>query len=132
VALATTHLDRLESGLERALLSACGTLIASRSSYADAETFYKHFGDLRMKEREFADMELTGLAVKTWSGQTFWDHLTRYPHQQFPQWHKANSIIARSLDRYGTPRAKVERRIARWMRGLVEQPPSPARAPRKR
>jgi hypothetical protein len=130
VAVATTHLDRLEASLERTLMNACGTLIASRSSYADAETFYKHFGDLRMKEREFADMELNSLAVKTWSGQTYWDTFTRYPHEQFPTFGKAPSIIARSLDRYGTPRAKVERRIASWMRGLAEKAPSPAPARR--
>ena len=132
VALATTHLDRLEQSLERALLSACGTLIASRSSYADAETFFKHFGDLRMKEREFVDMGLNSLAVKTWSGQTYWDKFRRYPHQQFPKFGKACSIIARSLDRYGTPRAKVERRIAAWMRGLSAKPHSPPPARGKR
>jgi len=132
VALATSHLDRLEERLERALLSACGTLIASRSSYADAETFYKHFGDLRMKEREFVDMTLNSLAVKTWSGQTFWDTFKRYPHQQFPKFGKTSSIIARSLDRYGTPRGKVERRIARWMRGLSQKPQSPPLVRRKR
>jgi hypothetical protein len=132
VALATTHLDRLEESLERALMNACGTLSASRRSYADAETFYKHFGDLRMKEREFADMGLNSLAVKTWSGQTYWDHFTRYPHDQFVQYGKARSIIARSLDRYGTPRAKVERRIARWMRGLAIAPTSPTPPRRKR
>jgi hypothetical protein len=132
VALATTHLDRLEESLERTLMNACGTLIASRSSYADAETFYKHFGDLRMKEREFADMGLNSLAVKTWAGQTYWDNFTRYPHQQFSRFDKARSILARSLDRYGTPREKVERRIARWMRGLAEPPQPPASARRKR
>ena len=70
VALATTHLDRLETSLERTLLSACGTMLASRSSYADAETFYKHFGELRMKEREFVGMAWNDLAVKPWAGRT--------------------------------------------------------------
>jgi hypothetical protein len=131
VALATTHLDRLEDRVERALLSACGTILASRSSYADAQTLYKHFGDLRMKEREFVDMRWNKLAVKSWAGSAYWDSFTRFPHEQFPQYGKAQSIIARSLDRYGTPRAKVERRIAHWTRGLAEKPPSPAPA-RKR
>ena len=132
VALATTHLDRLEQSLERALMSACGSLIASRSSYSDAETFYKHFGDLRMKEREFTGMTLNSLAVKTWSGQTYWDTFERYPHKQFPRFNTSGSIIARSLNRYGTPRGKVERRIAHWMRGLADKPQSPAPARRKR
>jgi hypothetical protein len=131
VALATTHLDRLEKEVERALLSACGTVIASRSSYADAKTFHNHLGDLRMKEREFVDMRWNKLAVKSWAGSAYWDSFTRFPHDQFPQYGKAASIISRSLDRYGTPRAKVERRIAAWTRGLAAQAPSPAPA-RKR
>jgi hypothetical protein len=132
IALATTHLDRLEESEERALMSACGTLIASRSSYADAKKFYNHFGDLRMKEREFVDMEWNKLAVKSWAGRADWDTFTRYPHHQFPQFGKAHSIIARSLNRYGTPRAKVERRIASWMRELSEKPQSPPPARRTR
>jgi hypothetical protein len=132
VALATTHLDRLEKDVERALLSACGTVIASRSSYADAKTFFNHFGDLRMKEREFVDMSWNRLAVKAWAGRAYWDTMTLFPHEQFAQFGKAHSIIARSLDQYGTPRAKVERKIAAWMRGLSQKPQSPPPARAKR
>jgi hypothetical protein len=121
VALATTHLDRLDADLERTLMNACGTLIASRSSYADAETFYKHFGDLRMKEREFADLGWNELAIKPWAGRAHWDSFEIFPHQQFAQFTKAPSIIARSLDRYGTPRAKVERRLSAWRRHLADE-----------
>jgi hypothetical protein len=131
VALATTHLDRLETSLERTLLSACGTMLASRSSYADAETFYKHFGELRMKEREFVGMGWNELAVKPWAGRPYWSKLTRFPHEQFSQWGKAGSIIARSIDRYGTPRSKVERAMSAWSRQwLSGERPSPARMPR--
>ena len=132
VAIATTHLDRIEEHVERALLSACGTLIVSRSSYADAKKFYNHFGDLRMKEREFVDMKWNDLAVKPWAGRSHWSTFTHFPHEQFAQFGKARSIIARSLDQYGTPRAKVERRIAGWMRRLSEKPESPPPARRKR
>jgi hypothetical protein len=85
-----------------------------------------------MKEREFTGMTLNSLAVKTWSGQTYWDTFKRYPHQQFPRFNKDRAIIARSLDQYGTPRGKVERRIARWMRGLADKPLSPPLVRRKR
>jgi hypothetical protein len=132
IALATTHLDRLDIDLERALLSACRNLLASRSSYKDAETFSKHFGDLRMKEREFADMGWNQLAVKPWAGRAQWDTFAVFPHQQFAQFGKAGAIIARSLDRYGTPRGKVERKLSAWRRHLAEAAPSPAPARRKR
>jgi len=132
VALATTHLDRLEPGLEAALLSACRTMLASRSSYVDAETFYKHFGDLRMKEREFAAMEWDELAVKPWVGRPFWSTMTHFPHKQFTQYGKARAIIARSLDRYGTPRAKVERKLSAWRRRLASEQRSPTPERRKR
>jgi hypothetical protein len=121
VALATTHLDRLDDDLERTLMNACGTMIASRSSYADAETFYKHFGDLRMKEREFADLEWNQLAIKPWAGRAHWNRFDTFPYHQFAQCNKAPSIIARSLDRYGEPRAKVERRLSAWRRHLAEE-----------
>jgi hypothetical protein len=121
VALATTHLDRLDDDLERTLMNACGTMIASRSSYADAETFYKHFGDLRMKEREFADLEWNQLAIKPWAGRAHWDRFDTFPYHQFAPCNKAPSIIARSLDRYGEPRAKVERRLSAWRRHLADE-----------
>jgi hypothetical protein len=126
VALATTHLDRLDQSLEWALLSACGTMLASRSSYADAKKFHAHFGDLRMKEREFVDMEWNKLAVKPWAGRAHWDTFAVFPHEQFAQYGKAGAIIARSLDRYGTPRAKVERKLSAWRRHLAEASASPA------
>jgi hypothetical protein len=132
VALATTHLDRLEQGLERALMSACGTMLASRSSYADAQTFYKHFGELTMKEREFASMGWNELAVKPWSGRPYWSTFDIFPHMQFARFGKTESIIARSLDRYGTPRAKVERAIRAWQRRwLAREHKSPAPSRKK-
>ena len=129
VGLATAYLDRLEPTLELALLSACGTMIASRSSYADAQTFFKHFGQLRMKEREFADLGWNDLAVKPWVGRPFWSTFTRFPQEQFAEYGKAPAIIARSLDRYGTPRAKVERKLSAWRRHLADA--SPSLAPRR-
>jgi hypothetical protein len=133
VVLATTHLDRLKEGLDRSLLSACRTLLASRSSYADAATFYKHFGELRMKEREFVGMEWNDLAVKPWAGRPHWSKFTVFPHQQFARFGYADGIMARSRDRYGTPRPRVERNLSRWRRRLLaEKPLSPTPARRKR
>jgi hypothetical protein len=114
VALAVSHLDRLDKGLERTLLSACDTILASRSSYADAQTFYKHFGSLGMKEREFASLEWNELAIKLAAGEPYWSRMQRFPHEQFASFGKAASIIRRSQDQYGTPRAKVERAIRAW------------------
>ena len=133
VALATTHLDRLEESLGAGAPQRLWyMLIASRSSYADAKTFYNHFGDLRMKEREFVGYGMEPLGGEA-LGRTahVGDTFTHFPHQQFAQFGKAHSIIARSLDRYGTPRAKVERRIAAWMRGLSAKPQSPPPARRQ-
>ena len=131
IALATTHLDRLEPGLERALMSACGTMLASRSSYADAQTFYKHFGEITMKEREFAAMGWNEFAVKASAGRPYWDTFKVFPYDQFTRYWKSESIIARSLDRYGTPRSKVERAIRAWYRrSLADEEPPPS--PRKR
>jgi hypothetical protein len=131
IALATTHLDRLAPSLAQTLLGACGTILASRSSYTDAQTFYKYFGEIRMKEREFAAMDWNELAVKPWTGRPYWSKFEVFPHAQFAQFWKADSIIARSLDRYGTPRSKVERAIRAWYRqSLPEDKRSPS--PRKR
>jgi hypothetical protein len=121
VALATTHMDRLDQGLERALMGTCGTILASRSSYADAERFHEHFGSLKMKEREFVDMAAGELAVKLPEGEPFWSEFEVRPDQQFMRFGRARSIVNRSLDRYGAPRAKVQREIKGWARKwLVE------------
>jgi hypothetical protein len=116
ISLATTHLDRLEHGLAQTLLGACGTILASRSSYTDAQTFYRYFGEITMKEREFAAMDWNELAVKPWTGRSYWSKFEVFPHAQFARFWKAESIIARSLNRYGTPRSKVERAIRTWYR----------------
>jgi hypothetical protein len=116
VALATTHMDRLDRSLERSLMGSCGAIMASRSSYADAERFHEHFGSLKMKEREFVDMAVGELAVKLPEGEPFWSELTLRPEEQFMRFGKTRSIINRSLDRYGSPRAKVERNIKSWAR----------------
>lgn len=132
MALATTHLDRLQNDLEHSLMSASGTILASRSSYADAEKFYKHFGELRMKEREFVDLDWNQLAVKPWEGRPYWSTFNLFPHDQFAKYGKAHAIIARSLNRYGTPRAKIERKISAWQRRwLTGQPQSPSPFKRK-
>lgn len=123
VALATSHLDRLEKGLERTLLAASGAVLASRSSYADAQTFYKHFGSLGMKEREFASLRWNELAVKLETGEPYWSELQRFPEEQFARFGKAGSIIRRSQDRYGTPRSRVERDIRAWHRQWTGEKP---------
>jgi hypothetical protein len=126
VALATTHLSRLESRLEQALMSACGAILASRSSYVDAEAMYKHFGELRMKEREFVSMGWNELAVKLPTGRPYWTTVDVFPHQQFAHYGKALSVISRSLDRFGTPRTKVERKIRAWQhRWMAAAPHAP-------
>ena len=114
VALATSHMDRLENGLERALMGSCGTIMASRSSYADAERFHEHFGSIKMKEREFVDLGAGQLAVKLPEGEPYWSELALRPEEQFVRYGKSRAIIARSLDRFGAPRAKVERKIKAW------------------
>jgi hypothetical protein len=122
VALATSHMDRLERSLERALMGSCGAIMASRSSYADAERFHEHFGSLKMKEREFVDLGAGQLAVKLPDGEPYWSELGLRPGEQFARYGKTRSIINRSLDRYGTPKAKVERTIRAWCsRWLIDE-----------
>jgi hypothetical protein len=96
--------------------------MASRSSYADAERFHEHFGSLKMKEREFVDLGAGELAVKLPDGEPYWSELGLRPREQFARYGKTRSIINRSLDRYGTPKAKVERAIRAWCsRWLIDE-----------
>ena len=86
-----------------------------------------------MKEREFVSMQWNELAVKLPVGRPYWSKIDVFPHQQFARFGKTRSIIARSLDRYGTPRAKVERKIRAWQRRwLAAGQQSPALSRRKR
>ena len=126
VALATTHMDRLDIALERSLMGSVGSIIASRSSYADAERFHEHFGSLKMKEREFVDMAVGELAVKLPEGEPYWSELALRPEEQFARYGKARSIINRSLDRFGSPRAKVQRPIKAWAREWLAEDNSQA------
>ena len=56
-----------------------------------------------------------------------------FPHEQFARFGYADGIMARSRDRYGTPRSRVERNLSAWRRRLLaEKPPSPTPSRRKR
>ena len=82
----------------------------------DAKRFHGHFGSLKMKEREFVDLGWNQLAVKLESGEPYWSSVERFPEEQFARYGKEGSVIRRSLDRYGTPRSKVERKIRSWQK----------------
>ena len=114
IAMATSHLDRLNQGLQRTLMASCEAIIASRSSYADAERFHEHFGSLKMKEREFVGLAEGELAVKLSYGEPYWSSFNSLPHDLFHPYGKARSIINRSLNQHGTKRNKVEREIRAW------------------
>lgn len=114
--LGCQHTTQLLPEVRDAVLGNCGTLISFRVSEKDAQIFSREFGGVYPAE-QFTDLANFEVLVKALDGGR---HPEPFRGKTLPpagKFHgRRENLIARSRQRYATPRKIVEDRIRRWMK----------------
>jgi hypothetical protein len=116
--LSHQYVDQLSLPVRQAVFGNVGTLIAFRIGYADAEILEKEFGKT-FSASTLADLDRYEAVVKLLEDGTNRQpfRATMLPPLNGPVGRK-DKLIARSRERFATPRAIVEDRLARWIRTM--------------
>jgi hypothetical protein len=111
--------------VQRAVFGNVGTIISFRVGERDAALLAREFGNTYRAEH-FTDLGNHEICMKL---LLYGDEQEPFTGTTFPpQWRRygrVDTIIARSRERYTTPRAVVEEKIGRWMqpKAVAERPP---------
>lgn len=108
------YLDQVRPEILKAVVGNVGSVVSFRVGYADAEALEKTFGKAYAASEftalsngeVFAKVLQGGAEVDPIRGRTVPPGGTRHGHRE--------AVIRRSRERFSTPRAKVERKIALW------------------
>lgn len=113
--LAHQYIDQLSLPVRQAVFGNVGTLIAFRIGHADAELMEKEFGRT-FPASELAELDRYEAVVKLLRDGT---NLTPFRATMLPplenRFGRKEKLIARSRERFATPRAVVEEKLNRWM-----------------
>lgn len=118
--LSHQYIDQLPLPIRQAVFGNVGTLIAFRLGYTDAEVMEKEFGKT-IPASSLADLNRYEAAVKLLE-----DGTNREPFRakMLPplgsRVGRKDKLIARSRERFATPRAKIEDKLRRWMNATDE------------
>ena len=114
--LSHQYIDQLPLPIRQAVFGNVGTLISFRIGHTDAETLEKEFG-MTFPAQQFIDLDRYELLVKL-----LVDGITTEPFRgkSLPPIEnrvgRRATLIRRSRERFATPRASVEQKLARWMK----------------
>jgi len=113
--LSHQYIDQLSLPVRQAVFGNVGTLIAFRTGYADAEVMEKEFGKA-IPAAALADLNRYEAVVKLLEDGT---NQTPFRAKMLPplgdRVGRTRKLIARSRERFATPRAVVEEKVNRWM-----------------
>ncbi len=111
------YIDQLSLPVRQAVFGNIGTLVSFRVGHADAEALRGEFGN-EFQAQQLVDLDQFELVVKLLENGT-----NRTPFRArslFPLGNhrgRRDKLIARSRERYATPRVEVEVRLNRWLDG---------------
>jgi energy-coupling factor transporter ATP-binding protein EcfA2 len=113
--LSHQYIDQLPLPLRQAVFGNVGTLIAFRIGYADAEVMEKEFGHT-FPASAIVDLDRYEAVVKLLQDGM---NLTPFRARMLPPFEnrvgRKENLIARSRERFATPRTVVEDKLKRWM-----------------
>jgi DNA helicase HerA-like ATPase len=121
--LSHQYVEQLSPAVRHAVFGNVGTLIAFRIGFTDAEALEKEFG-LRFTAAQFTDLDRYEIFIKLLE-----DGTTRDPFRAktLPplsmQIGRPDRLIARSRERFASPRGAVENKLTRWAARLGSGPP---------
>jgi hypothetical protein len=94
-----------------------GTLVVFRVGHADAERFEQEFGG-ELKARQFADLDRHHAYVRRLADGVAQEPVVLRTLPPMAVHHRSvERLIRRSRERYARPRAEVEAKLERWLRG---------------
>lgn len=112
--LSHQYIDQLPLPVRQAVFGNVGTLIAFRIGNTDAEVMQKEFGN-SIAASALADLGRYEAVVKLLENGT---NLEPFRAKMLPpvgnQLGRRDKLIARSRERFGTPRAMIEDKLKRW------------------
>jgi energy-coupling factor transporter ATP-binding protein EcfA2 len=118
--LSHQYLDQLSLPVRQAVFGNVGTLIVFRIGHADAEIMEKEFGGT-FPVSAFADLGRYEAVVKLLEDGTNWEP---FRAKMLPPTEnrvgRRDKLIARSRERFATPRGIVEAKMNRWMASVAE------------
>jgi len=113
--LSHQYIDQLSLPVRQAVFGNVGTLIAFRIGYSDAEVIEKEFGKA-FSASMLADLDRYEAVVKLLEDGT---NKEPFRAKMLPPLEnrigRKEQLIARSRERFSTPRATVEEKLNRWM-----------------
>jgi hypothetical protein len=113
--LAHQYLDQLTPETRAAVFGNVGTLIAFRVGHTDAEVLAGEFGQAFSAE-QFADLDQHEVFVRTLHHGIPREPFRARTHPPISNRHsRRHRLIARSREKYATPRACVESKLNRWL-----------------
>ena len=120
--LSHQYIDQLSLPVRQAVFGNVGTLITFRIGHPDAEVIAQEFGET-FPASAFADLDRFEAVVKLLENGT---NSTPFRAKMFPPLEnrtgRRDKLIARSRERFATPRVLVESKLNRW---IVETNPGP-------
>jgi len=113
--LSHQYIEQLPPSIRQAVFGNVGTIVAFRIGYADAEVMEKEFGKA-VTASVLADLNRYEAVVKLLEDGSNREpfRATMLPPMENRVGRKAK-LIARSRERFGTPRAVIEAKLSRWM-----------------
>jgi hypothetical protein len=115
--LVSQFTQQIRQEIRDAIFGNVGGIISFRIGESDATILAREFGNTFLPER-FTDLPNFHVLVRMLRGNEI---AVPFPAITFPpsavRYGRGNTIVRRSRERYTTPRAVVEDRINRWMRG---------------
>jgi hypothetical protein len=115
--LSHQYIDQLSVPVRQAVFGNVGTLIAFRLGYADAELMEKEFSKT-FSAAAIADLGRYEAIVKLLENGV---NKTPFQAVMYPELNtgigRKAKLLARSRERFATPRSTIEDKIERWMRG---------------
>ena len=118
--LSHQYIDQLPLPIRQAVFGNVGTLISFRIGNTDAEVMEKEFGNTFVAS-SLVDLDRYEAVVKLLE-----DGTNREPFRakMLPPLEnrigRKEKLIARSRERFGTPRGEIERKLNRWMKSVRE------------
>jgi hypothetical protein len=113
--LSHQYIDQLSLPVRQAVFGNVGTLVAFRVGHADAEVLRDEFGH-EFAEQQLVDLDRFELVVKLLENGT-----NRQPFRALSlaplenRVGRRDKLIARSRERFATPRKEVEEKLERWL-----------------
>ncbi len=131
IVASSQYTDQIDDEVLTSMFGNIGTIIAFRSSAADADRFAKHIGQFPPEQYiQLGTGEVRVRLLQDGTPVVPFRAVTTIDHH--PPADKAKQILTYNRERYTKPRARVEQDYARWLGKALAGPTSPIQTSKNR